>query len=80
MRFCRFPALPTLPAPSSRLLQAYQRADDEAVDEGISGIPSWREELWSLSGKAVQLASETGAFDDLRLVLPSSEYAYMIAF
>eukprot|EP00752_Nemacystus_decipiens_P006636 g5966.t1 len=48
------------------LVEAYERADNEDEQLDTEHIPSWREELMSLSGKAVQLASETGAFDDLR--------------
>lgn len=66
------PLLPPLPC-SARLAlvsasQAYQRARKEGDAEGKQEeeLPSWRETLKLLSAQAVQLASETGAFDDLR--------------
>ncbi|CAM9548053.1 unnamed protein product, partial [Ectocarpus fasciculatus] len=46
------------------LVEAYQRA--EVVEDSEEGIPSWRETFKLLSGKAVRLAAERGAFDDLR--------------
>eukprot|EP00903_Cladosiphon_okamuranus_P011821 g11108.t2 len=46
------------------LVEAYERADDEVVEE--QELWAWRETLKSLSGKALQSASETGVFDDLR--------------
>lgn len=65
------PLLPPSPC-SARLVlvsasQAYQRARKEGDAEGKQEeLPSWRETLKLLSAQAVQLASETGAFDDLR--------------
>ncbi|CAM9478531.1 unnamed protein product [Ectocarpus fasciculatus] len=48
------------------LVEAYQRAEGEASEEGISEVPSWRQTFISLSGKAVRSATENGTFDDLR--------------
>ncbi|CAB1096081.1 unnamed protein product [Ectocarpus sp. CCAP 1310/34] len=51
------------------LVEAYQRAEVKcAVIElsEMSDIPSWRDTFKSLSRKAVGLAAERGAFDDLR--------------
>ncbi|CAM9621106.1 unnamed protein product [Ectocarpus sp. 13 AM-2016] len=48
------------------LVEAYQRAEGEASEEGISEVPSWRQPFMSLSGKAVKSATEDGTFDDLR--------------
>lgn len=61
--FLSGPSLYTLP---SRDFQAYQRAEGEASEEGISEVPSWRQTFMSLSGKAVRSATENGTFDDLR--------------
>eukprot|EP00903_Cladosiphon_okamuranus_P021649 g19903.t1 len=47
------------------LVEAYQRAKNE-VSEGTTDLPSWRETLKPLAGRAVKSASRTGAFDDLR--------------
>ncbi|CAN0508085.1 unnamed protein product, partial [Ectocarpus sp. 8 AP-2014] len=48
------------------LVEAYQHAEGEASEEGISEVPSWRQTFMSLSGKAVRSATENGTFDDLR--------------
>lgn len=63
--FATFVPSMLLSPPNPLLLQAYQRAQDEVL-EGPPELPSWRETLKPLAGRAVKSAAETGAFDDLR--------------